>query len=179
MDKIKNKLVIFTIMIICLLFSANLVFVAQDSEHSVTYAQEISEKSMYEYNTNDSIARINEIENELGEQGRSIYEVLQNRKNAYVEELSTATSEKKDTISSQIDTLEKGMLLFEDETFTTNKSHSANSDVSQCSAVPTYAFGVSPNCICDNNNYQIQKPCFNCVEYQDVAREVMAIGVGI
>lgn len=177
MNKIKNKLVIFTIMMICLLFSANLVFVAQNSEHSVTYAQEISEKSVYEYNTNDSIARINEIENELHEQGISIYEVLQNRKNAYIEELSTATSEKKNSIQSKIETLEEGMLLFKDDEFT-NKSLSANSDVSQCSDVLTYAFGVSPNCTCDNNNYLLGTPCSNCVEYQDITREVTAIGVG-
>lgn len=145
MDKIKNKLVIFTIIMICLLLSANLVFVAQNSEHSVTYAQKISEKSVYEYNTNDSIARINEIENELHEQGISIYEVLQNRKNAYIEELSTATSEKKNSIQSKIETLEEGMLLFNDDEFT-NKSLSANSDVSQCSDILTYAFGGQPFC---------------------------------
>lgn len=71
------------------------------------------------------------------------------------------------------------MMLFEDDEFTTNKSHSANSDVSQCSDVSTYAFGVAPNCACDNNNYLLGPPCSNCVEYQDVTREVTAIGVGI
>lgn len=179
MDKIKNKLMIFTIMMICLLFSANLVFVAQNSEHSVTYAQEISEKSVYEYNTNDSIARINEIENELHEQGVSIYEVLQNRKNAYIEELSTAPSEKKNSIQSKIETFDKGIPYFERAA----NYGSNDNNLSGVRNVSPYSdvidFGISPNCTCNELNYLNGTPCVNCVEYQDVTREVIAISVGI
>lgn len=178
MDKIKNKVVVFALIVISLLFSANIVFVAHNSENSVTYAQEISEKSVYEYNTNDSIARINEIENELHKQGVSIYEVLQNRKNAYIEELSTVTSEKKNSIQSKIETFDKGIPYFERAANYGSNDYNLSGvrNVSPYSDV--IDFGISPNCTCNELNYINGTPCVNCTEFKTISAEVMAIGAG-
>lgn len=173
---IKSKKITLIFIILSVLICVNLIFLAQINKSNIENTQEISENIGNGYNIAKPYEVIAIIEDELQEQGTTIFEVLQNRKNSYMEELRTTSYDNRLSILAKIDTLENVIANFKQSSFVKTNDNSFR--IALTNTNNEDGFNISPNCTCTNINMLNGTPCQNCVEHQNTTMAVVAIAAG-